>query len=326
MRHVSNARRAQFLAGSTHDHHLARTQLHEEMEDAPAARPRRLTRRHSESGRKSSFSESDRNDAIQLNGLRRPSQYDSPVNGDSLNSAEERLSQLASFSPAILLAQYSVVFGTGFGSDAQDVNVSEADDESGGGSAPPGPEARSLWRPSTWQFESACLFVDISGFTDLATRLDVDTLQRHINRYFSQLLDVCVAHGGDALRFMGDAILVTWALPLSPPATPPRALDAEPASGGDGVVTNGSEAAARPASPRARKRHRQRGRHDRLLRDAVRAACACALELEVTCGTYDIPELSNTSLSLHAGLGAGRYDDERARSTAAALSLSFSRG
>ena len=270
MRHVSNARRAQFLAGSTRPPPRPYAASRGDGRRARGA-ARRLTRRHSESGRKSSFSESDRNDAIQLNGLRRPSQYDSPVNGDSLNSAEERLSQLASFSPAILLAQYSVVFGTGFGSDAQDVNVSEADDESGGGSAPPGPEARSLWRPSTWQFESACLFVDISGFTDLATRLDVDTLQRHINRYFSQLLDVCVAHGGDALRFMGDAILVTWRCRFRHPATATRARCGA-GVGGNGVVTNGSRpqrgprrrARASDTPPPSRRFLRERARSVRV--------------------------------------------------------------
>ena len=58
------------------------------------------------------------------------------------------------------------------------------------------------------------LLLDISGFTNLATRLDVDALQKHINQYFTALLDITTAHGGDALRFMGDALLVTWALPL----------------------------------------------------------------------------------------------------------------
>ena len=42
-------------------------------------------------------------------------------------------------------------------------------------------------------------------------RLDVDALQKHINGYFTLLLDILNAHGGDSLRFMGDALLVTWA-------------------------------------------------------------------------------------------------------------------
>ena len=78
--------------------------------------------------------------------------------------------------------------------------------------------ATAPWAPSAWQFESAVLFVDVSGFTNLCTRLDVDALQRHINRYFTRLLDVVHTHGGDVLRFMGDAMLVTWARPLPPPA------------------------------------------------------------------------------------------------------------
>ena len=38
------------------------------------------------------------------------------------------------------------------------------------------PEA--LQQPSAWEFDAALLFVDISGFTNLCTRLDIDALQQ----------------------------------------------------------------------------------------------------------------------------------------------------
>ena len=119
-----------------------------------------------------------------------------------LSDAEETVSKLAAFSPAILLAQLAT--------PPDPAGVSPGPSPASGHSA----DATAPWAPSAWQFESAVLFVDVSGFTNLCTRLDVDALQRHINRYFTRLLDVVHTHGGDVLRFMGDAMLVTWALPL----------------------------------------------------------------------------------------------------------------
>lgn len=67
--------------------------------------------------------------------------------------------------------------------------------------------------PSAWELDAALLFVDISGFTNLCTRLDIDTLQRHINCYFGELIDVVTDFGGDVLRFAGDALYCAWSLP-----------------------------------------------------------------------------------------------------------------
>ena len=69
-----------------------------------------------------------------------------------------------------------------------------------------------LTRPSAWEFEAALVFIDISGFTNLCTRLDIDTLQRHINQYFGELIGVVTSNGGDVLRFAGDALFCSWSL------------------------------------------------------------------------------------------------------------------
>ena len=116
----------------------------------------------------------------------------------TVSSDGERRTQLSAFTPAIALRELLAV---GDGRSATD----------GGGDAA---AASASFRPAAWSFEAAVLLLDISGFTNLATRLDVDALQKHINQYFTALLDITTAHGGDALRFMGDALLVTWALPL----------------------------------------------------------------------------------------------------------------
>ena len=69
-----------------------------------------------------------------------------------------------------------------------------------------------LKRPSAREFDAALLFVDISGFTNLCTRLDIDALQHHINSYFGVLIDVVTSYGGDVLRFAGDALYCAWSL------------------------------------------------------------------------------------------------------------------
>lgn len=81
------------------------------------------------------------------------------------------------------------------------------------------------------------LFVDISGFTNLCTRVCIDALQFHINEYFGALIECVHIWGGDVLRFAGDAILCAWALAegpyalTSPPSfTPPPTPSSTPPS------------------------------------------------------------------------------------------------
>jgi class 3 adenylate cyclase len=57
------------------------------------------------------------------------------------------------------------------------------------------------------------LFADISGFTALSERLaergpeGVEELTPVLNGYFGQLIDLISAHGGDMVKFAGDALL-----------------------------------------------------------------------------------------------------------------------
>jgi predicted ATPase/class 3 adenylate cyclase len=63
---------------------------------------------------------------------------------------------------------------------------------------------------------AAVLFADISGFTALSERLaaqgaeGVEELTRVLNAYFGKLLDVITTHGGDVVKFAGDALLAFW--------------------------------------------------------------------------------------------------------------------
>jgi class 3 adenylate cyclase len=75
---------------------------------------------------------------------------------------------------------------------------------------PPVPHVRVSSLPTTQERESALLFVDISGFTNLSTMLDVETLSKVINSYFDMIVSEVILHGGDILKFAGDAFFAEW--------------------------------------------------------------------------------------------------------------------
>ena len=60
------------------------------------------------------------------------------------------------------------------------------------------------------RFYGALIFVDISGFTALSTRLDIESLTTHINDYFKDMLAIIEIFGGDVVKFAGDAMYVVW--------------------------------------------------------------------------------------------------------------------
>jgi class 3 adenylate cyclase len=67
--------------------------------------------------------------------------------------------------------------------------------------------------PYTCRYDAALLFVDISGFTKLSTLLNPEDLSRIINDYFETIVDEVSKHGGDIIKFAGDAIYAEWRIP-----------------------------------------------------------------------------------------------------------------
>ena len=71
-------------------------------------------------------------------------------------------------------------------------------------------------QPAEATFEAAVLFADISGFTRLTERLADDNVEQLIailNEAFGALIEIVHAHGGDVLKFAGDAMLVLFRAP-----------------------------------------------------------------------------------------------------------------
>jgi class 3 adenylate cyclase/tetratricopeptide (TPR) repeat protein len=75
---------------------------------------------------------------------------------------------------------------------------------------------------------AACFFADLAGFTAMADRLaeqgsqGPEQLTEVLDHVFGTLIDHVLRHGGDVLRFAGDAILVLW--PAASEAALPRAV------------------------------------------------------------------------------------------------------
>ena len=77
-------------------------------------------------------------------------------------------------------------------------------------------ESRALDEPSSERFAGAVLFADISGFTPLTEAFaaqgpeGAEALTRILNDYFGRLTTIVSAHGGDVLKFAGDALMALW--------------------------------------------------------------------------------------------------------------------
>ena len=75
---------------------------------------------------------------------------------------------------------------------------------------------KPLGAPESERFPAAVLFADISGFTALTERLagtgpsGVEALTELLNDCFGKLVDLVGAHGGEVVKFAGDALLAMW--------------------------------------------------------------------------------------------------------------------
>jgi class 3 adenylate cyclase len=79
-------------------------------------------------------------------------------------------------------------------------------------------DAAELKEAELEKFTGVVAFVDISGFTKLSEYLvkkhggdsAAELLNKFISGYFEKLVEVVVLHGGDIIKFAGDAMLVVW--------------------------------------------------------------------------------------------------------------------
>jgi class 3 adenylate cyclase/tetratricopeptide (TPR) repeat protein len=58
------------------------------------------------------------------------------------------------------------------------------------------------------------LFIDASGSTELAERLDPESLRAVLSRYFAEMKLVIERHGGTVEKFIGDAVMAVFGIPV----------------------------------------------------------------------------------------------------------------
>ena len=79
-------------------------------------------------------------------------------------------------------------------------------------------------RPTASRMQAALLLADISGFTALTERLTgrgpegAEELTMLLNAYFSRMIELLTAEGGEVVQFSGDALLATFAYADESPA------------------------------------------------------------------------------------------------------------
>jgi adenylate cyclase len=73
--------------------------------------------------------------------------------------------------------------------------------------------------------EVTALFTDIEGFTGMVGRAEPEALVRELDRYFEGVTNIALAHGGLVDKFVGDAVLVFFNMPLDLPDHANKALD-----------------------------------------------------------------------------------------------------
>lgn len=75
---------------------------------------------------------------------------------------------------------------------------------------------KPLRAPETETYYACVLFADISGFTPLMAQMatlgaeGVERVTSHLNDYFSHMINLISDHGGDVVKFAGDALIVIW--------------------------------------------------------------------------------------------------------------------
>src|SRR3954447_6288625 len=59
------------------------------------------------------------------------------------------------------------------------------------------------------------LFADVAGFTELGEQLDPENLRTVMSRYFEEMRRILEGHGGTVEKFIGDAVMAVFGVPVS---------------------------------------------------------------------------------------------------------------
>ena len=120
--------------------------------------------------------------------------------------------------------------------------------------APLGPEAAAAEERKL----VTLLFADVSGSTRLAEELDAEVVRELMGAYFALAREEIEARGGTVEKFIGDAVMAVFGVPVAHEDDPARALRAALAIRKRLVELNRRLQAEGPAGARGPHRHQQR--------------------------------------------------------------------
>jgi adenylate cyclase len=83
-------------------------------------------------------------------------------------------------------------------------------------------------RPKPQRLTATVLFSDIAGFSTISERLDPEVLTAWLDLYMETMTQIVLAHDGIVLRFIGDAILAVFGVPI--PRTTAAEIDRDAAN------------------------------------------------------------------------------------------------
>jgi class 3 adenylate cyclase len=75
--------------------------------------------------------------------------------------------------------------------------------------------ARPAERPVAERRVTSVLFGDLVGFTTLSESRDPEEVRELLSRYFGQCRTVIGRYGGTVEKFIGDAVMAVWGVPLA---------------------------------------------------------------------------------------------------------------
>ncbi|HEY5032485.1 MAG TPA: zinc ribbon domain-containing protein, partial [Actinomycetes bacterium] len=70
-------------------------------------------------------------------------------------------------------------------------------------------------RPVAERRVTSVLFADLVGFTPLAEARDAEEVRELLSRYFAECRTVIGRYGGTVEKFIGDAVMAVWGVPVS---------------------------------------------------------------------------------------------------------------
>jgi class 3 adenylate cyclase/tetratricopeptide (TPR) repeat protein len=150
--------------------------------------------------------------------------------------------------------------------------------------------------PYLERFPAAAFFADISGFTALTERLaqqgpaGAEKLTAILNAYFGELIELITTHGGEIVKFAGDALLALW------PASSEFRVPSAEASGSSEPQVPGSELEMKSFDSALSTQHSA-------LSEATQRAAQCGLAVQARLQDYVTAE--GVRLSLRIGIGTG---------------------